>query len=175
MANHRAAHKCVALSRFTWNNMAKQKEPSRKVGRPSLYTVELGEQICHRIAQGETLQTICLDSELPDRITVWRWLDKHPDFATLYARAREAQGDVMDEMILSTADACTSETAAADRVKIAAYQWRAERLKPKAYGTKVTSEITGKDGGPIETADMPPRDLTQRAVFLVAKAAKAGK
>lgn len=155
--------------------MAKQKEPTRKVGRPSLYTLELGEEICQRIAEGESLRTICAEDAYPDRVTVLRWLNQHPDFATIYAQAREAQGDVMDEKILSTADACTNETAAADRVKIAAYQWRAERLKPKAYGTKVTSEVTGKDGGPIETADMTPRELAQRAVFLVAKVAKAKK
>lgn len=42
------------------------------------------------------------------------------DFATRYARAREAQADLMDDMILDVANGATSETAAADRVKISA-------------------------------------------------------
>lgn len=57
----------------------------------------------------------------------------------------------MDEKILATADSCTPESAAADRVKIAAYQWRAERLKPKAYGNKVGVEATGSIAVTIAT------------------------
>jgi hypothetical protein len=82
--------------------------------------------------------------------TVWRWLDDRPEFASKYARARELQGDWMDEKILTVADACTPETAAADRVKIDAYKWRAAKLAPKKYGDKIQQEHAGPDGGPIE-------------------------
>lgn len=55
----------------------------------------------------------------------------------------------MDDLILKTAEACTPETAAADRVKISAYQWRASKLAPKKYGEKVQHAHEGADGGPI--------------------------
>jgi hypothetical protein len=71
-------------------------------------------------------------------------------FATNIARAREMQADYMDDLILETANGCTGETAAADRVRIAAYQWRAAKLRPKVYGDKVQTELSGPDGGPIQ-------------------------
>lgn len=151
-----------------------KRKPNAKVGRPSLYTLELVDDICHRIADGESLRQICALDGYPDRNTVLRWLGDYPDFAAKYARAREAQADVMDDKILTTADACTPDTAAADRVKIAAYQWRASKLAPKVYGDKVTTEVTGKDGGAV-AIEHTNREAVQRAVFLVAKAAKVKK
>jgi hypothetical protein len=132
--------------------MAKAKPKAKgKVGRPSLYSDRLAENICARIADGESLRTICVDEGYPDRGTVLRWLEQHADFASIYARAREAQADAMDEEILEAARACTAESAAADRVKIAAFQWRAERLKPKAYGSKVGLEASGSIAVTIAT------------------------
>lgn len=78
----------------------------------------------------------------------------------------------MDERILEIADNCTPESAPADRVRLSAYQWRAAKLKPKVYGDKVQTEVTGADGGPIETVELTPQQAAQRAAFLLAKAAK---
>jgi hypothetical protein len=124
--------------------------------------------ICDRIADGESLRQICRDAAMPDRRTVLRWLGLHDDFAAKYARAREAQGDHMDDLILATAEYCTPETAAADRVKIAAYQWRAAKLRPKVYGDKITQEHTGA----IETKDTTDPASAARAIaFLLAAGA----
>lgn len=112
----------------------------RGPGRPSSYEDDIANVICDMIADGHSLRTICQADEMPHRLTVLRWLDKHEDFATKYARAREMQADVMDDRIMEVADACTAETAAADRVKIGAYQWRAGRLAPKRYGDKVMQD-----------------------------------
>lgn len=112
-------------------------------GRPSLATPELLIEICDRIADGDSLRDICSSNEMPHKSTVLRWLEVQPDFATKYARARELQGDIMDERILTVADACTPETAAADRVKIDAYKWRAAKLAPKRYGDKTSVEHSG--------------------------------
>lgn len=126
-------------------------KPKGKVGRPSLYSENLVDTICRRIANGESLRSICSEETFPDRNTVIRWLWEKPDFATKYAHAREAQADFMDDKILETADSCTPETAAADRVKIAAYQWRASKLKPKVYGDKVGVESSGSIAVTIAT------------------------
>ena len=107
------------------------------VGRPSDYKPEIADIICDRLLEGESLRQICAGDAMPNRSTVLRWLGAHDDFAAKYARAREAQADLMDDLILTVADACTSETAQADRVKIAAYQWRASKLAPKKYGDKL--------------------------------------
>ncbi|MCA0318214.1 MAG: hypothetical protein LCH88_09110 [Proteobacteria bacterium] len=113
---------------------------SNRTGRPSIYSQKVADLICEKIADGESLRKICEDETMPNRQTVLNWLAKDDAFSARYARAREIQGDAMDERILEVADACTPETAQADRVKIMAYQWRASKLAPKKYGEKVTLE-----------------------------------
>ena len=43
-------------------------------GRPSIRTREIENEICSRIAGGESLRHICLDSKMPCRDTVMRLL-----------------------------------------------------------------------------------------------------
>ena len=119
------------------------------MGRPSGYSEEIATLLLEQIAEGESLRSICLDPDMPGLRTVFDWLDQREDFRTKYARAREIQGDVMDDKILTVANECTPETAHADKVKIAAYQWRAAKLAPKKYGEKTQQEISGPDGSPL--------------------------
>jgi len=111
------------------------------MGRPSSYSDELAEKICDLLADGLSMVKICERENMPNRSTVLRWMAANDDFAARSARARELQADLMDDMILDTANACTAETAAADRVKISAYQWRAAKLLPKKYGDKITADV----------------------------------
>lgn len=111
-------------------------------GRPSDYTPELANHICELLETGDSLRQICARDGMPDRTTVTRWLDRHPQFAAKYARAREEQAEHMDDLILETANNCHEENAQAARVKIAAYQWRAAKLKPKKYGDRVEHNHT---------------------------------
>lgn len=113
------------------------------MGRPTGYCELTANQLLEQIAEGESLRSICLDPEMPGLRTVFEWLDKHEDFRIKYARAREVQGDVMDDKILTVADNCTTETALADRVKIDAYKWRASKLSPKKYGEHQQIEHSG--------------------------------
>ncbi len=66
----------------------------KKKGRPSLYTEPLAAKICRRLAEGETLRSVCRDKAMPDKATVLRWLgDKtKADFRDQYAHARDMQG-----------------------------------------------------------------------------------
>jgi hypothetical protein len=76
------------------------KKTGRKRGRPSTYSVEVMEVICERLVYGESLRQICLDETMPGRRTVFQWLEKHPEFASMYAEARWAQVDwLLDETI----------------------------------------------------------------------------
>jgi hypothetical protein len=108
----------------------------------SSYTEELAAEICERIADGESLRSICALPGMPHRSTVLVWLSAYPDFQSLYAQARVAQADYMDDLILETANSVTPETAHAAKVKISAYQWRAAKLKPKVYGERLEVEQT---------------------------------
>lgn len=119
------------------------------MGRPGKFTVAIATAILDRIASGESLRRICIDDGMPSKQTVMRWLWGESEdanefgFVTKYAQARETQADHMDDLILETAENCTPESAQADRVKIAAFQWRAAKLKPKVYGDKIQTEMSG--------------------------------
>lgn len=118
------------------------------MGRPSDYSEKGADLICELIAGGESLRRICLKDGFPDRATVLRWLDKHEEFAAKYARARELQGDVMDEDIGEVIDEVRSGAMdpQAGRVVLAGLQWRAAKLAPKKYGDKIAVDANHSGG-----------------------------
>jgi hypothetical protein len=139
------------------------------MGRASTYTDEIAERICERLIEGESLRRICAEEGMPDRVTVFRWLEKHEPFREQYVRARELQAEAMDDEILETARSATPETAHAAKVKISAFQWRASKLAPKKYGDKITTEHTGPGGGPIETRPITPIEQAKAVLALIAE------
>ncbi len=133
--------------------MQKKPVPKRpKKGRPSLYTEALAAKICRRLAEGESLRTICADRAMPGLSTVMGWLfdDKHEGFPEQYARAREAQAELRADEITDIADGVehgASEAVQAARLRVDARKWIAAKLLPKRYGDKL--QHTGEGGGPI--------------------------
>jgi hypothetical protein len=105
-------------------------------GRPSSYTPELAELICERLADGESVRSICESAEMPDRTTVRRWLGLNADFAAKCARAWELQADwyTDKQLELSAAAIAGRVDPQAARVAMSAYQWVASKRHPKRYG-----------------------------------------
>lgn len=138
------------------------KPTGRPVGRPTKYTDELADAICERMINGEHIVKICQDEKMPGRTTVYRWMAENPEFGTRIARAREGLADYVAWQILEMASKSTNETANADRVKLAAWQWHAARLAPKRYSEKMITELSGPDGAPvqIETKTVDSRTLS---------------
>src|SRR6202022_893768 len=69
-------------------------------GRPTEYTDEIGETICDRIVDGESLRTICADAGMPDEATVLGWGSSHGEFRDRYEIARDlAVEALLDETI----------------------------------------------------------------------------
>lgn len=119
-------------------------KPSR--GRPSDYSDQVADEICERIADGESLRSICRDDEMPATSTVCKWLGKYPEFAEQYARARELQADSLFDDILDIADKgkVGLETPEDRRIAIDARKWMAGKLKGK-YSDKV-KHVGGDEG-----------------------------
>jgi len=111
------------------------------MSRPTDYTEDVGLAICERIADGESLRTICSGDDMPGRTTVYQWLEAQPTFANHYARARIEQADTLADEIVTIADTATDAGLA--RLQIDARKWVAAKLKPLSYGDKVTTEHTG--------------------------------
>lgn len=131
-------------------------------GRPTDYMPELADLICERIANGESLRTICADESMPGKSTVFRWLATYSDFGTKYAHAREEQADLYAESIVEIADELevqavyrgedvkldlSPSAVARNRLRVDARKWYASKLAPKKYGDKIA--VGGAD-------DLPP-------------------
>lgn len=141
-------------------------QTKRKRGRPSVYTPEIAEAICVRLADGEGLNAICQSEGMPVESTVRAWaLDDYRGFYAIYARARELGYQRLEEEILRLADQCRigsktttkangeTETVVADmvertRLQIDARKWVLSKVLPKRYGDKVA--LTGDEGGPLK-------------------------
>jgi hypothetical protein len=117
------------------------------MGRPSSYSDDIALTICSRLGEGEGLKRICADDNMPDRTTVYDWRRARPEFAAMFARAREDCGDTLAEAAVAVAMTATQETAQAVRVKFDALKWYASKLGPKTYGDKVAH--VGAGDGPI--------------------------
>lgn len=136
-------------------------------GRPPKKTSELMEQICSRIADGESLRKICVSIGV-NRETVRDWLNKDPQFSGQYARAREEQADLLADQCIEIADDKSQDildipdggdtrlitnSAAVQRAKIQidARRWKAGQLAPKKWGQQNSkTELVGDGGGPVK-------------------------
>lgn len=125
------------------------------------YTDKIGDEICNRISNGESLRSVCSTKGMPDKATVFRWLATNDTFRDHYARAREAQADALFDEIVDIAntpvmgkkekydaDGKLIESSTGDmiehrRLQIDARKWVAAKLRPKVYGDKLDVDITG--------------------------------
>ena len=125
----------------------------RKTGRPSLYTEALAAKICRRLAEGETLRSVCRDKAMPDKATILRWLadKKKADFREQYVYAREMQADALFDEALEIADDASGdwstdkdgkkvldhENIQRSRLRVDTRKWAAGKMAPKKYGDKL--------------------------------------
>lgn len=122
-----------------------------------MFTQEVADTICTEIALGRSLRSVVQDAGMPSMATVFRWLAADESFREQYARARETQADTIFDEILDIADESKNDTwtdddgnvrtnaevVARSRIRIDARKWMAGKLRPKVYGEKVTTEVTG--------------------------------
>jgi len=134
------------------------------MARPSKFTKVCAEKICARLMQGESLRRICMDDGMPDRATVFRWMQQHESFRDQYAHARSVQADTLVDEILDIADDGQNDTyvdgesgaertnydvIARSKLRVDARKWLAGKLAPKKYGEKIQQELTGAGGAPL--------------------------
>ena len=136
------------------------------------FSQEIFDAICDRIADGESLRSICESDGMPSKTSVMRWLlpDDAQALRDQYARARELQADTLFDDMLDIADdarndwmerrgeedagwVANGEHIQRSRLRIDSRKWMAGKLKPKVYGDKQAVEMSGPDGGPIQTED----------------------
>jgi hypothetical protein len=125
-----------------------------KGGSASTYRHEVGQAICARLANGESLVSIARDPEMPSYVTVFNWLERHSDFADAYVIARQVQADYLFDEAREVALASTHATVWADRLRFDTIRWQTARLAAKKYCERVIVEA--------EVAAMRARDDAAR-------------
>jgi hypothetical protein len=138
----------------------------------SKYTEEIGIRIAELISGGMSVKSICEREDMPCRFTFYEWIRKYPEFAAIYAIAKNDCADYLVEEILEIADDGTNdytvvnaedggiayktngEVVARSRLRVDTRKWIAGKLKPKKYGDISQVRLGDADGGKIvfETA-----------------------
>lgn len=131
-------------------------------GRPTDYTLELSDEICAKVSNGQSMRKIAQDEAMPCSTTMFRWLREKKEFKQQYDIAKAECADMYAEEIIEIADdkaddyieirdenGLTGDTklnpehVQRSRLKVDARKWVASKLKPKKYGDKV--DITQKN------------------------------
>ncbi len=137
-------------------------------GRPTDYSTDLADEICARIAEGESLRSICRCEGMPNIRSVMRWLGIHPEFSQQYARAREAQAESMFEEMLEIADDGSNdwmertgkdgetgdkvvdhEHVSRSKLRVDTRKWMLARMAPKKYGDATNIKLSGDAENPV--------------------------
>ena len=119
--------------------------------RGNTYTEHMGNLICIRLAEGESLNKICKDEGMPDKATVFRWLASEASFCDKYARARELQAETQFDELIDIVDQPPELSYVTDKngelvevkfdssyvqwmkLRVDTRKWTAARMAPKKY------------------------------------------
>ncbi len=127
-----------------------------KIGRPTIYSKELANEICKQLSQGISLRTVCKADDMPDASVIFDWLHKYPEFTEQYTRAKEESADAMSEDILEISDDSLSDAMNVDpksstavvqahKLRVDTRKWLMSKMKPKKYADKLDLTNNGKD------------------------------
>jgi hypothetical protein len=121
------------------------------MGRPSVYSEEVANDICIRIALGESLRRICMEDKMPAQSSVYEWLLRYADFSEKYARARELQAETQFDELTDIVDQHPDLAHVIDKngelvevkfdssyvqwmkLRVDTRKWTAARMAPKKY------------------------------------------
>jgi len=132
------------------------------MGRPTDYSDDLAGVICGRLADGESLRSICRGEGMPSVSMVMRWLGANDQFREQYARAREVQAESMFEEMLEIADdgrndwvekeqgsAVDHEHVSRSKRRVDTRKWMLARMAPKKYGDATNIKLSGDAENPL--------------------------
>jgi hypothetical protein len=116
------------------------------------YTMDDMAEICRRVSLGENLGQILKDEGMPNRDTVYEWRRKYPDFADMYARAREDRSEVrveqIQDVIEDMRDGRIDYNVA--RVQIDVIKWQSGKENRGLYGDSSTTRLANADGSNLD-------------------------
>lgn len=135
-------------------------------GRPSDYNQDIARAICLRLAEGESLRSVCRDDAMPPKGTVLRWIGIHAEFRDQYAQAKVDGAEALAEEMFEIADDATNdymvdieldedgkekaagyrlmgENIQRSKLRIDTRKWYLSKIMPKKYGDKLELNNVG--------------------------------
>lgn len=147
---------------------ARKGAKKRPTGRPSKYSAAIVKRIINGLSKGTPLTVICAPANMPSDMTVREWMRNRPDLSEAIARAREAGFDRIALDALAIADTPLEGQTITDkpdgreirrgdmlghrRLQVETRLKLLAKWDPKRYGEMTRQEISGPEGGPIQTA-----------------------
>lgn len=143
-------------------------------GRPTEYTQEMADLICARLATGMSLRAACRNDDTVAESTARSWAQdpKHP-FSAQYVRAREIGYLSMADECFDIADDASNDWMIREgkdgeslgwqlngdhvqrsKLRIDTRKWMLSKCLPKVFGERLSTELSGPGGGPIEIVDV---------------------
>lgn len=124
----------------------------------SMYTVELGEEICRRLSEGEPLRAILRsDDKWPSPRTISNWRKAHPAFDEAFLQARDDGYDAIAERVRMTARGKSEDAGGdssgdvqRDKLIVDTDLKLLAKWDPRRYGEKLDLN----HGGKVETSLM---------------------
>ena len=127
-------------------------------GRPSEFNQSIANTICDLIISGKSLRYVSRQENMPDLVTIYKWLRDFPQFLKQYDKAKEEQIDTLADEMIDISDDISSDTVVNEngkdvvnntavnrsRLMVDTRKWIAERMKPKKYGVRQEIEHSGK-------------------------------
>lgn len=148
-----------------------------KRGVKTIHTKELADEICRRVAEGESLREVCRTPGYPADSTVRLWyIQNREGFAEQYALAKQAQAERWADELLEIADdgtndwierkdgkALNAEHINRSRLRVDTRKWLLAKVLPKVYGDKLELSGDVKHGTYVIEATPQAADLNDWA------------
>jgi len=119
------------------------------MARPTVYTDAIKDEICTRIAAGESLRAICADESMPAMSTVLLWVvNNREGFSEHYHASREAAGYAHADEALALRFELREGSIDPQSAKVIldALKWGAERMAPRRHSQRQDLNHTSEDG-----------------------------
>src|ERR1700690_936274 len=143
-------------------------------GRESKYTKAIADEICKRLAGGESLRHICKDEHMPNEEDVRMWvIEDREGIAAQYTRARDIGLETLADEVIEIADTprmgeetrigpegktvTRAEMYQHRRLQFDARRWYLSKLAPKKYGDKLDLMHRGDSTAPIVISNTDAR------------------
>lgn len=137
-------------------------KPKAKMGRPSIKTTSLIDEIIKRVISGQSVIDLTNADDMPAQDTIYDWLAKDQIFSERYTQACKLRRERKFYMMEHTAR--TEEDVQRARLIIDTVKWQLSKEEPKKYGDKVDLTTNGKDLPTPILGTMPKSDTSNEII-----------